>query len=270
MDTSTDTLFNDLTQVEARALFIAERIELRQLEATQRLAQAPLTISAGASGLAVLFRYGAVVLFGVTPVEEMSFLKHLEHLLHRPLPHPETEQIPVVLDGAQPEGLYNEQAHLQRFSLERLQLIADSLAKSVVLAHYEKRVAQVFDRIEPLAEELQNKGRAGHRSRILLRHIGEALMIQHKTVGRVEIVEKPELLWEYPELERLYLRLTDEYELRDRHTALERKLSLISRTAETLLDLLQDGRSLRVEWYIVVLIVVEILLTLYEMFAAPA
>ena len=34
----------------------------------------------------------------------------------------------------------------------------------------------------------------------------------------------------------------------------------------TLLDLLQNRRSLRVEWYIVILIVVEIVLTLYELF----
>ncbi len=34
----------------------------------------------------------------------------------------------------------------------------------------------------------------------------------------------------------------------------------------TILELLQSRRTLRVEWYIVILIVVEILLTLYDMF----
>ena len=47
---------------------------------------------------------------------------------------------------------------------------------------------------------------------------------------------------------------------------LDRKLEVIGDTAETLLGLLQDRHSLRVEWYIVLLIVVEILLTLYELF----
>jgi required for meiotic nuclear division protein 1 len=40
----------------------------------------------------------------------------------------------------------------------------------------------------------------------------------------------------------------------------------LSGTAETLLGMLQDRRTLRVEWYIVILIVVEIFLTLYELF----
>jgi uncharacterized Rmd1/YagE family protein len=35
---------------------------------------------------------------------------------------------------------------------------------------------------------------------------------------------------------------------------------------ETQLELLQAKHSLRVEWYIVILIIVEILLTLYELF----
>ena len=77
---------------------------------------------------------------------------------------------------------------------------------------------------------------------------------------------KPEVLWEYPGLERFYLSLETEYEIRERHTALERKLDLISRTAETLLDLVHNKRSLRVEWYIVILIVVDIIVSLVGKF----
>jgi hypothetical protein len=46
---------------------------------------------------------------------------------------------------------------------------------------------------------------------------------------------------------------------------LNRKLELVSRTVETALGLLQARRSHRVEWYIVILIVFEILLTLYQL-----
>jgi uncharacterized Rmd1/YagE family protein len=46
----------------------------------------------------------------------------------------------------------------------------------------------------------------------------------------------------------------------------ESKLDLIGRTIQTAIDLIQSRRSLRVEWYIVILIVFEIALTLYEMF----
>jgi uncharacterized Rmd1/YagE family protein len=84
-------------------------------------------------------------------------------------------------------------------------------------------------------------------------------------VGRVEVEEKPEALWERPDLERLHQRLAEEYELPERHRALERKLDLIARTANTLLTLQYNRRNLRVEWYIVALIVVEIMITVGEL-----
>jgi len=155
---------------------------------------------------------------------------------------------------------------LNTATLGRLQLIAVTLAKSVVLAQYETTASAVFAEVEPLAGNLARTGRTRQNTRNLLRHIGGTLAVQHKMVGRVEVTEKPELLWENPDLERLYLLLTEEYELRERHSALERKLDVISETAQTLLELLRTGRSHRVEWYIVALIAVEIALTIYTTF----
>lgn len=258
-------LFAGKTAIRARALFVGERIDLRALETARRLALSPLVVSAGTQGCAVLFRYGVVVLFDLDAVEEASFLAHLRPLVNEPLDRPETEEIGLTANSQREERVEGGMVSLHEFGVERLQIVADILAKSVVLAYYEASIANVFDRIEPLAASLQREGRGGYQGKELLRHIGGTLLIQHKMVGRVEVSEKPEILWDRPDLERLYLRLEDEYELRERHLALERKLELVSRTVETLLDLLQHKRSLRVEWYIVILIVVEILLTLYAM-----
>ena len=261
-------LFAGKINIKARALFIGERIDLRALETTHRLAMAPMAVSAGTEGCAVLFRYGVVVLFSLTPLEEVAFLKHIEPLLGERFPRAEMEEVEIALDPGMGERVDNGIIYLHEFSIERLQIVADILAKSVVLAYHEASVARVFDKIEPLAVGLQQEGRGWRKSEELIRYIGGALLVDHKMVGRVEVGEKPELLWERPELERLYARLEDEYEIRERHLALERKLGLVSRTAETLLDLLQHHRSLRVEWYIVILIVLEILLTLYQMFVS--
>ena len=116
-----------------------------------------------------------------------------------------------------------------------------------------------------LALELERRGRIRGGTREHLKRIGALLLIEHRMVGRAEIGDKPELLWERPELERLYALLESEFEVRERLAALERKLDLAARTVRTLLDLINARLALRVEWYIVALIVVEILLTLYAM-----
>jgi uncharacterized Rmd1/YagE family protein len=145
--------------------------------------------------------------------------------------------------------------------------VAAVLAKSVALAQYENDVTAIFDRIEPYAVDLERGGRGRTDMQFLLRHIGQALLNEHKMVARVEVSDRPELLWEHPELEQLYLRLEDEFEIEERAAILDRKLELISRTVETTLDLVQKDRGIRVEWYIVILIVFEILLSLYDIFS---
>ena len=249
-----------------RALLLGERLDTRAFERDEPLGMAPLTVDIPGGGVAVLFRYGAVVLFGAATAALDKFVASLRPLVTAALPVAERDDARLLIrpEADQVVDLAGN-IFLPEKTTERLQVVADILAKGLVLSHYETRIANIFDGIEPLAATLREKGRAGARSKELLRHIGDVLLMQQKMVGRVETGEKPELLWDHPELERLYVRLAEEYELRDRDRALDRKLDIISRTVETLLGLVQTRSSLRVEWYIVLLIVAELLLSTYPL-----
>jgi uncharacterized Rmd1/YagE family protein len=250
----------------ARALLVGQRIDLRALGSTQRLGGGPLAVPVRGGGVAVLFRYGVVVLFDVQPLEQDEFLRQLTPRVESKTAEPEVEQITIRVDPEAKEVLEGTTVLLKDTSTERLEIVADVLAKSVTLGRYETTVAQTFDRIEPFAAELSSERTGSRWARDLLAHLGSALLIEHQMVGRVLIDDTPELLWDRPDLERLFARLRDEFEILERFTALNRKLELVSRTAETALGILQSRRSLRVEWYVVILIVLEIMLTLYELF----
>ncbi|QGU32740.1 RMD1 family protein [Thermochromatium tepidum] len=254
------------TILTARARLLGRHLDIKRLGHMEALATNPLVTAIGDTGHAVLFRSGAVVLFGVDEAQEAAFIEEIRPFVRDPLIQPEREDLPILIDPNRAESLERDRLVLADGDLARLQVVADILGKSVLLADQEARVALAFDRIEPLAERLRRQGRGVSDADTLLRHIGEALAIQQDMVGRGEIGDKPEILWEHPELERLFLNLEAEYEIRERQLVLERKLTLINDTAGTLLNLLQNKRSLRVEWYIVILIVVEIVLTLYELF----
>jgi uncharacterized Rmd1/YagE family protein len=251
---------------KARAIFIADRIDLRSWPAEERLASNPVAVSVPGGGLANLFRYGVVVFFDTTDAEEKEFFARIGPSLSGAHPEPETEEVQVSIDFKAREGMQGEKVFLAGDEIERLQIIADVLSKSVMLAWYEARVAAGFERIEPLATELQGTGRIRASARELSRHVGTMLLTQQLVGGVAEVGDKPEQLWERPDLEGLFVRLEDEFEIRDRHAVLWRKLNLISQTEQTLLQLQQGRHSLRLELYIVVLIVVEIILMLYEMF----
>ena len=99
--------------------------------------------------------------------------------------------------------------------------------------------------------------------------IGNALLVQHRVSGRVAVGEKPDALWDRPDLERLYARLEDEYELKERVDTLNRKLAVVAETADTLADII-DTRliQLRLELIVVVLIAFEIVVTFYQIYGA--
>jgi uncharacterized Rmd1/YagE family protein len=151
---------------------------------------------------------------------------------------------------------------------ERLFVVSDALAKSVALAHDERQVASVFEVIEPFARDLATRGKARLNRTGLLKLIGSALLVQHRVSGRVAITEKPDALWDRPDLERLYARVEDEYELRERFDVINRKLAVIAETANTLADIIDTQRSLRLELIVVGLIAFEIIITFYQIFAA--
>lgn len=264
-------VFANQDSLKIRAYFLGQKIDLRSFHSGDALAVEPLMIALGDRGAAVLFDYGVAVLMGVSAVEEAKFLADSQGLVVTPFATPETEDAEVRIspghtNPGSPGKVEGDVIFLSEFDLPSLQLVASVLAKSVVLAEYESGAAQVFDQVEPFAHSLQTRNFRRGRGTELLQQIGNSLMIQHKIVGRVEIVDKPELLWEYPELDRLYARLEDEYEIRERHLALERKLDLVSRTAETALEIQHQNTGLRLEWYVVILIVIEVLLSLYGLF----
>jgi uncharacterized Rmd1/YagE family protein len=259
-------LFADKSTLRARALLLGARLDLRSWPEGEVLARLPLAVQVAGGGAAVLFRYGVAVLFGVSPEGEKALRERLAPLTEHRYRSTETEEVELRVDAAGAEGPQKGGGLLvQSGSVERLQLVADVLSKSLLLAHYETRLASDFDRIEPLALQLERKGRIRGGTAAHLKRVGALLLIEHRMLGRAEVGDKPELLWERPELERLWAMLEGEYELSERLDALEKKLDLADRTVRTLVELLNAKHALRVELMIVALIVLEILLTLYDL-----
>jgi uncharacterized Rmd1/YagE family protein len=254
-------------QLTAHALLIGDRINTAGFEG-QVLSSTPLALRVGSSGMAVVFRYGVVVFIGLTADEEAEFLERLQaRTFGKITPHEEEwAKIQIAKEAEEPIPVGGP-ILVREFSLERLLLVADALAKSVVLGRDEREAANVFDTIEPFARELANRGKTSRNRTDLLKLIGNALLVQHRLSGRVAVGEKPDVLWDRPDLERLYARLEDEYELSERADTLNRKLEVIAETATTLADIIDTQRSLRLEIIIVFLIAFEIVITFYEIYA---
>lgn len=253
-------------KVTLRAILVGDRIDTAGLERSDTLSTLPLAFRAGANGIAVVFRYGVVVMIGLSALEEDGVLASLKHRIFGAFDMREEEAAQVEVnvereDQIPPGG----PIYIRAVTLERLLLVAYALADSVVLAHDERDVARVLEQTEPFARTLAEKGKTPGRRRTILKQIGNALLVQHRVSGRVAVAEDPDVLWDRPELNRLYSRLKDEYELAERVEGLNRKLKVVADTAQALTDLINTERALRVELLIVFLIAFSIGITFYQM-----
>jgi uncharacterized Rmd1/YagE family protein len=250
-----------------RALIVGERINTGGLERADVYATAPLAFRAGEKGFAAIYRHGAVVLIGLSPLEEDEVLRALEPRIVNPSPPREDEIITVRLspegdDAVTADGVIS----LKSVTPQHLLVVADILAKSAALDSDERQVARVFDTVEPFMRPLAERGRPPGGRRAMLRLIGEALLVKARVAGRVAALEKPDVLWDRADLDRLYARLEDEYEIRERVETLNAKLGVIGDTATALTDLIHTERSLRLELIIVLLIAFEIVFGLVQFF----
>ncbi len=253
--------------VTVRALLLGDRIDTLGLERKDVLSTTPLAFRVERDGYAVLCRYGVAVLFGLSPLQEDEIIRGLDGRIIGPLARREEEstQIEIAADKDEqitPNGIILLKALLP----EHVLIIADAIATTLVLARDELNVSAVFDAIEPLARELAERGRTPGGRRAILKHIGNALLVQQRVSGLVAVAEKPDILWERPDLERFYARLEGEYELKERADLLTRKLTVISDTGKALADIIDTERSLRLERIIIALIMLETIFTGYQMF----
>jgi uncharacterized Rmd1/YagE family protein len=248
-----------------RALLLGERLDHRRLAVAAGGTTDPIQL-ARPDGLTVFaFRWGAIVLVGATVEQEAALRAELQARVSHPLASPVVESARIQ-SGAAEDGVdVSGVVQLRDFSIPRLAVVADTLAKSAALTQQESILSQTLDGMEPVVTGLRGLGRMTVSSRALLRLVGAALAARSHAAARIQPDDKPLTLWTHSHLEGLHLRLAEEFELCDRSAALDRRLTLIGEIVETLLALIEARRSRTLEIAIVTFIGMDLLAALYAL-----
>jgi uncharacterized Rmd1/YagE family protein len=241
--------------IRVHALLVSDRLLIDRSSRREVISNAPFCYREG-HGYVVVFRYGALVLVGLSAEEEQVTREH-----YAQGPVIEEENIDLAIRPEGEEGVAASTGlQIRSLTPAHVLVVADILAKSIALARYEREIASVFDTIEPAASTLAVSGRIPNARKAILKLIGAALLAQHRVSGRIAFAEKPDILWEHPELERFYARLEDEFEIIERGTLLNGKVEVVASAAQTFTDMMDTARSTRLEILIVVLILAELII----------
>lgn len=253
--------------ITVRAIQLGERIELKGLERADAFSTDPLGFRTPSGGCVLLFKSGAAAFAGLNPIEEEELIRSLADRIVGPLAEREIETAQVITRPNEDEAISSTGViSLKSVDPKHVLLVGEALAVSVALANDERRIARAFEQITPVARSLADRRLPKPEQARLLEQIGEALLIQQRLASRVDLDEKPDVLWDHPQLERLWAKLVDEYDLPQRSRAIDRKLAVIRETSDTLVDLIATRTSHKLEWYIIALIAFEIALSLYDRF----
>jgi uncharacterized Rmd1/YagE family protein len=259
-------------RLSARALRLGRRLRLAGLEAanfhqSEVITSSPLVLRLGGGGLAALLPYGTVVLIGVSLGEEEVFLQELGDRIESRLDAPVIVASEIEIGTR--DGIAGDIITVRNLSPPRLVAVADALAKNVALAFEEEEVRKLIEVLEPFASDLASTGRLPWQRKRMLRTVGHALLTHHRLLERVEVEERPELLSDDGEVGHLHERLAEAYHFRKRAKALSRKLDAIEVMMAALTELIDAQRGIRLETMIVLLIMLEISVYLYDLFLRP-
>jgi len=215
--------------------------------------------------IAVLFDFGAAVFIGIDTAQRDTFIKDILDRVG-PEPHaPLTEEYLLEVGSGGPSHVKFDRVVMHEPTLPALKLVSLLLAQSVAMDYYNEDVQEIQRRSDDITFSMRTAGRLPGRVGDLVRFIGTCMETKNDIIATLALFDKPDATWEDAELDRLYNALRAELELDDRFRALESKLRMIQENLVLLVDLSQHRSTWRLEMTVVVLIMFEVLISLWQL-----
>lgn len=206
------------------------------------------------------FGYGAIVCWGLTDVEEKICLSYAKKFEKEPNHRIEVDEFSYAyghsLHIAEDEITLPNKSALSKIA------VSHGVAQSVKLTIFEELIQHTIDLAKNLPRELARNGKIFLSRREIAKRMGE-LFIKRSFINlHSEILDVPEFFWDYPELEPFYRKSSHYLDISKRVDALNKRLTVIHELFEMLSDALNHQYSSRLEWIIIILIVIEVILAI--------
>ncbi|WP_420575773.1 RMD1 family protein [Ekhidna sp.] len=213
-----------------------------------------------------LLSYGVVVFANMKSADIQLFLGRISpyciNLKEKPVE--DDLQVEFLSDSQIQIGF--AELKIGRFDHPVNRMVMLHLAQSVALDHYSILMEQILRSINTHTDLMRVKGRILLSKRKALRFIGTALSTKNTIAENLYILDSPEIAWEDEFLDQLHRKLVNHFELAQRYRALENTLKIVGDNLEVYISYNNHRESSRLEWIIIILIVIEVVDTLLSKF----
>ncbi|CAN5287747.1 hypothetical protein BH09SUM1_BH09SUM1_30640 [soil metagenome] len=255
-------------QIMVRAEYFEGQIDLKRFRTANPhykvLAADPLILETEDGRYAVITKFGAIVFWNCTPQITRAVLAEVAAMPNAMAHNHAVKDEQVVLIGAAKDMVGFNEIHIRTLSLEKMSLVSLALAQSVALELFEIEVAAALQRVLPVVYELQNSGTLKLSQNEVMRAVGFALTVRAAVLANLTLFDDPPETWESEGLAHLDSLLYDHFDLEERLAAINKKVDFLSDLNVMLMDILSVRKGHRLEWIIIILIVLELLFYLFE------
>ncbi len=226
----------------------------------------PLVLEPEAGTWVYLSRFGAVVFWNASAAVVEAVLRDLAVLPGIGARVEAARDDLRVHLGAETDGVTFSEVWLRELTLDKLKIVSLALAQSVALDSVEDEVSRALDRFQPVVQALRAEGRLVSGQRELLRTVGFAMAVRAAVLDTLTLFDDPPETWESEALAHLDGALFDQFDLEERLSAVNQKVAYLQDAGSTVLDVLAHRKDQRLEWIIIVLILVEVVLFVWKEF----
>ena len=209
-----------------------------------------------------IFSYGVIVTWGISRERAHQFIEEIKPYENHRCSTIETDEFTYVI-GEKP-AIIEDEIILPSFEVLNKLALSHGIAQSVELNNFESTIQNIVDNTKKIPQELVQKGRISLSRKEIRQKMGE-LFVERSTINlHVDALDLPEFFWDYPELEPLYQMVANYLDIRARVEVLNHRLDILHELYEVLANELNHQHSSRLEWTIILLIVIEVVLTLLK------
>ncbi|KAG6580245.1 uncharacterized protein IUM83_19314 [Phytophthora cinnamomi] len=247
------------------------------------------TLSVGAGGKTVTsrratdkwvvyFDYGAVVFFNCDQALVNTLIKHATRFCSDVFEmRGHEEEMLLVGDPAQQKWstLVENNVLVREIDHINVHVIAGVLSQTVALEFYERQCETILREFEKLNTDVEKKGprgalfgRENEQTKRLFKIVASNNTLLIDLVSKLRVIDRKrpgDPAWSQTRYHNMWESLLEEFELNERFQNLNFKLELIQHNTKFFLEVLDSHKGERLEWYIIILISVELGIGVYEL-----
>lgn len=155
----------------------------------------------------------------------------------------------------------NDKIYLKEFSSKHIQIIALVISQSVGLEKYELRMDELLKESGTIIQNYSYSIKNRNRLSLFLKNLS---LMRHEMLMNLFLLDKPNIVWEDEDLEKLYQKLDSILEIKTRYESIDYKMMHLKGDVESLMDFISHKQSEFLEWIIIFLILFEIIFNIFE------